>query len=313
MTRGTCQTHMSDLETKEKSSADVSGPPSGNALTRVIYTPDTGLRHPVALIRGMWRDAFSHQSRDLAWRLFVRNISGQFRQSLLGYFWLFFPPLVNSAVFIFLNSQKIIEVKDTGVPYPVFVLLGNLLWQGLVVLMEAPIKAIQRERSLLTKLNFSREALLVASFLEGGAMAVIPLFAVPIVLLAFRLNIGILFLASFVGLSGLFVFAFAIGVFLTPIGTLYLDIGRAVPVVARFWMFVTPVVYALPETGKARTLLMLNPATPFIETTRDLMLGQTPDLFPLFTIYSVASLLLLLFGLVVYRLAMPIVVERMAA
>ena len=262
----------------------------------------------------MWHDAFCAQSRDLAWRLFVRNISAQFRQSLLGYFWLFFPPLVNSAVFIFLNSQGIVTIPDTGVPYPVFVLLGNLLWQGLIMLMQAPVQGINREKGLLTKLNFSREALLVASFLEGAAMALIPLVAIPVILFIFKIPIGMTLLAAPVGIFGLFLFAFAIGVFLTPIGTLYQDIGRAIPVVARFWMFVTPVVFALPkEPGLTRTLLTLNPATPFIETTRDLMLGQMPDLLPLFLVYSLLSAVLLLFGLIVYRLAMPIIVERMSA
>jgi len=267
----------------------------------------------------MWHDAFCHQSRDLAWRLFVRNISAQFRQSLLGYFWLFFPPLVNSAVFIFLNSQGIVNIPDTGVPYPVFVLLGNLLWQGLIMLMQAPIQGINREKGLLTKLNFSREALLVGSFLEGAAMATIPLIAVPVILIVFSPSINsplftVYSLLAPLGILGLFMFAFAIGVFLTPIGALYQDIGRAIPVVARFWMFVTPVVYALPkDPGLSRTLLTLNPATPFIETTRDLILGQSPDLLPLFTLYTLLSTLLLLFGLIVYRLAMPIIVERMSA
>lgn len=288
-------------------------------LARVVYSPDTGLRNPGELIRGMWHDAFCHQSRSLAWRLFVRNISAQFRQSLLGYFWLFFPPLVNSAVFIFLNSRGIVKIPDTGVPYPVFVMLGTLLWQVLIMLMQAPIQGINREKGLLTKLNFSREALLVASFLEGATMALIPMIAVPFILFAFRNSFHSSIITHYLllaplGVFGLCLFAFSIGVFLTPLGTLYTDIGRAIPVVARFWMFVTPVIYALPKTpGLTRTLLILNPATPFIETSRDLMLGQSPDLASLFTLYSLLSLLLLFFGLIVYRLAMPIIVERMSA
>ena len=86
-----------------------------------VYSPDTGLRHPGALLGDLWSGLFAKQSRHLAWRLFRRNLAGQFRQSLLGYFWLFFPPLMNSG-FIFLNGQGMIEVKDTPIPYPVFTL-----------------------------------------------------------------------------------------------------------------------------------------------------------------------------------------------
>ncbi|MBT7065134.1 MAG: ABC transporter permease [Verrucomicrobia bacterium] len=240
-------------------------------------------------------------------------MSAQFRQSLLGYFWLFFPPLLNSAVFIFLNSRQIIKIADTGVPYPVFVLTGNLLWQCLIMLLQAPIQSVHRERGLLTKLNFSREALLVSSFLEGGAMAFIPLAAVPLILIVFHIPFSLTMLLAPIGILGLCFFAFAIGVILTPIGTLYQDVGRAIPVIARFWMFVTPVIYALPAPGKTRTLLMLNPATPLLETARDWMLGRPADLASLFGLYFGISVIALFIGVLVYRLAMPIIVERMSA
>ncbi len=278
----------------------------------VVYAPDTGLRHPWDAIRGMWRGAFCAPSRDLAWRLFVRNMRAQFRQSLLGYAWLFVPPVVNSAVFVFLNNHQIVDIPDTDTPYPVFVLLGSLLWQGLVLLIGAPMQGVQRELSSLGRLNFSREALLVASFLEGAAMAAIPLVIVPVVVLCLGVPIGWHVLMAPLGILGLFVFAFAIGVLLTPIGVLYHDVGRAIPVVTRFWMFVTPVVYALPESGRARTWLLLNPATPFIETARDWMLGRPADLVVSFGIWSALAFLALAFGVMAYRLAMPIIVERIS-
>jgi lipopolysaccharide transport system permease protein len=283
-------------------------------LARTIYTPDTGLKDPRALFAGIWQDTFSPQSRELAWRLTTRSLAGQFRQSLLGYFWLFFPPLLNSVIFVFLQRQQILKMEATVIPYAVFVLLGNLLWQSFMQAMQSPIKAVQRELSILTKLNISREAVLLSGFYEMLITSAIPFIALPLILIAFRIPFTVMMLLAPVGFLGFVLFGYAIGVWLTPIGLLYKDIGQAIPIIMRFMMFVTPVVYPLPkEPGFARTLLLLNPTTPFIETARNWMTGQVNEMSGMFMVYSLLSVVFLIAGLVVYRLAMPIIIERMSS
>ncbi len=70
-----------------------------------VYTPESPLRNPRRFLREMFRDL--RASRELAWRLFVRDTSAQYRQSMLGYVWAFLPPLVASLPFIFLNAQGV--------------------------------------------------------------------------------------------------------------------------------------------------------------------------------------------------------------
>ena len=70
-------------------------------------------------------------SWDLAWRLFLRNISAKYRQTFLSYFWAVAPPLLTSAIWIFLNSQKILNFIEIGVPYPLYVLVGTIIWAGI--------------------------------------------------------------------------------------------------------------------------------------------------------------------------------------
>jgi hypothetical protein len=52
-------------------------------LPFVVYTPESKLKHPVRLAREVGRDLLA--SRELAWRLMVRDISAQYRQSFLGF------------------------------------------------------------------------------------------------------------------------------------------------------------------------------------------------------------------------------------
>jgi lipopolysaccharide transport system permease protein len=78
-------------------------------------------------------------------------------------------------------------------------------------------------------------------------------------------------------------------------------------------MYTTPVVFAMPKEGVAATLFRYNPLTPLIETTRAWLTGQTAEMLAYFSIVNlmVASFLLLVW--VIYRLAMPILIERMSA
>ena len=81
---------------------------SGNNRVEAVYTSDSPLRRPGRLLRDMLRDI--SESRELALRLFLRNVKSKYRQTMFGYVWAFLPPVVTTVVFVFLNSQKIINV-----------------------------------------------------------------------------------------------------------------------------------------------------------------------------------------------------------
>ena len=124
-----------------------------------VYTPESPMRHPLRLLGDMGRDLAA--SRELAWRLFVRDLSAQYRQTYLGYVWAFVPPLVSAVTFIFLQSQGIVKIEGTGMPYAAFAMIGTLLWQTFVEAIQSPISAVQSAKAMLAKINFPREAILL--------------------------------------------------------------------------------------------------------------------------------------------------------
>ena len=83
-----------------------------------VYTPESPLRQPTRFVREMIADLLA--SRELAWRLFIRDLSAQYRNSLLGYFWVFVPPLMASLPFIYLNSAGVLRMGDTPIPYAAY-------------------------------------------------------------------------------------------------------------------------------------------------------------------------------------------------
>jgi lipopolysaccharide transport system permease protein len=105
-------------------------------------------------------------------------------------------------------------------------------------------------------------------------------------------------------------FGFVIGLALTPIGMLYGDIGRAIPIGLQLLMFLSPVVYGLPAEGALRTIMNLNPVTPIIISVRNYMSATDFYMPGYFWIVLATTLFVSLFVWIFYRLSIPIIVER---
>jgi lipopolysaccharide transport system permease protein len=252
-------------------------------------------------------------SRELAWRLFVRNISAQYRQTFLGYIWAFLPPIVSTAVFVFLNSQQILHIDDTAIPYPAYVMIGILLWQVFVDALNSPIRLVTTSKAMLAKINFPREALILTGLYEVIFNFLIRLLLLFAAFLWFQIPVPKTAIFAPLGIFAIIVFGLMIGLMLTPLAVLYQDIERGLGVFLQLWFFLTPIVYPPPATWPASLIAQLNPASSLLVTTRDwLTLGHAPFLNS-FIVISVIVFSLLFAGWVLYRLAMPHLIARMSA
>ena len=280
-------------------------------LKKTVYTPDSALASPAKMLREMFRDLVL--CRELAWRLAVRDISAQYRQAFLGILWAFILPLANTLAWIFLNSSGVVKIADTSLPYPIYVFTGTMLWAIFMDALNAPLQQATAAKSILTKLNFPREALVISGIYQTlfNAAIKIALLLGALVFMGIMPSSSLLFFPF--GVLSLVLVGTALGLLITPIGLLYSDVGRALPLLMQFLMFVTPVVFPLPKEGLAGTLFALNPLTPIILTTRDWLTGFAPDRLDAFLLVNLAACALLLVVWAVYRLAMPILIERMSA
>jgi lipopolysaccharide transport system permease protein len=166
---------------------------------------------------------------------------------------------------------------------------------------------------MLSKVNFPHEAIIVSGLLQTGFNALIKLgLLVPaVLLLGIVPGWGILLLP--VGILSLMLAGTALGLLLTPVGALYADVEKGIGLVAQFWMYVTPVVFALPAVGWTAVIFRLNPLTPLILASRDWLTGFQPAFLTDFALVNLVMLVVLFCGWIVYRVSMPILIERMNA
>ncbi len=277
----------------------------------VIYTPESQLKNPWLLGKLMWRDLIA--SRELAWRLLIRDINAQYRQSALGFFWAIVPAIITALGFTFAKNNGIVNIGDTELPYPVYVMFSTTLWQTFVEALNAPIQALAKSKAMLARINFPREAIVLSQLGQIGFNFSIKLAFIIILFIWYKVPITASVIIAPIGLIHLIVLGTAIGLLIAPIGTLYQDVSRLVAIATGFWLFLTPVVYPVPTQGLFSTIVKFNPVTPLLVTTRELATtGIISEPFG-FWVVSLISVFALFIGWVLYRQAMPYIVERISS
>jgi lipopolysaccharide transport system permease protein len=258
--------------------------------------------------------------------MFVRNIRGLYRQTALGLFWAFLPPLANTAVWLILRQAGAIDLwpsdsqTDPGTPpgtsgnlavsYAVYVVTGMVIWQSFVEAFQLPLQTVNANRNMLGKLRFPRESLLLTGILEiFFNFAVRMIVLIPLLVLAGPgWTVGML--ASPLLVLGLVALGLGLGLLVMPPGMLYHDIGKLIAVAVPVWMIITPIVYGTPDNWDSNPLNWLNPASPLLTLTRDLLVFGTSGIGTSAIVWAILAVPLLLAGLLCYRLAIPVLVER---
>lgn len=280
-------------------------------MKTVVISAESALRNPLGLIRDLFQDLSA--SRELAWQLFARDLKAAYRQSFLGYVWLFLPPLFTTLTFTFLNSQNILSIGETPIAYPAYAMLGTLLWQNFIDALNSPMKSVNANKAMLIKVNFPREALVLAGLGEVVFNFFVRLTLLIPVFMIFEIPVTTSILWFPLGFLGLILFGLSIGLLLTPLALLFGDVQRGLSLITGMWMLLTPALYPLPKEGLAASLASWNPVSPLLLTTRNWLISEATPQMEGFWIVSGLSAVALMCGLLFYRISMPHLIGRMGA
>jgi ABC-type polysaccharide/polyol phosphate export permease len=229
--------------------------------------------------------------RELLYQMTMRDLRLRYKQTVMGFGWAIFMPLINTAVFSVIFTK--VAPIPTPVPYPLFAYCGLLAWNFFSMSLKFAVNSLTSNATLVSKVYFPREIFpftaIIVSLVDFAVASIILIammiwYHVPI-------TVAVLFLPVVVSVH--VVFTSAIALILAMGNLFYRDVKYLFELVITVWMFATSVVYpATMVHGRLGLLMRLNPMTVIIDAYRDVILyGTLPDPVP-FTYAVIASLAL---------------------
>lgn len=289
------------------------------ALRETIFDGSNRDRLSIAAWRVMFAELW--EFRELICRLAARNITGQFRQSFLGYLWIVAPPLATTVIFSLLRSAQIVQVPmpDGAMPYPLFALVGATVWGLFTQLSTVATGSLASAGTLVSKIYFPREVLVFSGLGTVLVSLVVRLLVVALsfVLFGYRPSIAVVWAPLL--LIPVLVLALGIGLLLAPINTMMNDIGRLLEFAFQFGIFLAPILYPTPNPDSLQSrwefglywLHTLNPISHCLYALQRLIeqgvFYWTPGL-----IFSIGFTLLLFFAAWrFFHVCEPLLAERL--
>lgn len=264
-----------------------------------MTTPTTVIRPKKLFSFSDLREIWEY--RELLYFLTWKEFKVRYKQTAVGVLWALFQPFVTMVVFgLFFGG--LLKVPSDGVPYPIFVYTGLLFWQFFSSALSDTSNILITNQSIITKIYFPRLLLplstvltkfidfVIAALLLGGMMVYYHTTPQLMSIVVIPLSLIITFMVS-VGL----------GLILASINVKYRDVRYALPFFIQILLFVTPVIYPAGIAGKYSWLLALNPMMGAIQSARAVLLGTTVLNWTLMGISFVATLVLLLLGIYVFK------------
>jgi len=273
------------------------------------YEPDNSLRKGYQSIFGEISNEIK-KNRWLTFQLFKRDFSTIYKQSFIGVLWAVVIPIVSVGTFIVLNQSGVFAIGDIDVPYPIYAVLGMAFWQLFSTGLIASSNSLVAAGSMITKINFSKKSLVIASTGQAIVSFLIQLFLIGILFVYYGIKPNIAILLIPITMIPMMLLTLGLGFILSILNGIMRDIGKIIAVLMTFLMFLTPVLYAKPTTGILATVTKYNPLYYLVSVPRELVLKGAISEWKGFLIASIASFIIFIMCLIVFHLTETRVAER---
>ncbi len=236
--------------------------------------------------------------RHLIKKIAISDFKLRYKNSVLGFLWSLIEPLLMLTVLyiVFTNFMKVnIEY------YQLFLLMGIISWNMLNRGTSMSLNCISGKPSLVKKVYFPREVLVISSCITALLMTLLEFVVFGIFMLIFAVVPGatIIYFPGVLFVEFLLVLGFSFG--LAALNVFYRDIQYIWAVILQAGFFAAPIIYpvsAIPE--KYAWIIRLNPMTGIIDMLRGSIIYSTlPDIKDVLFIIT-AALGVLAFGYAIF-------------
>ncbi len=267
-----------------------------------IITPKTKLLD--LRLKEVWR------YRDLLVLFVKRDMTAQYKQTVLGPVWYIIQPVFTTIVFFFIFNQMA-GIKTAPVPAPLFYLSSIAIWNYFSACLNGTSSTFVSNAGIFGKVYFPRLVLPLSVVLSNIVKFGIQLCLVLSVIIYdavtgnFTVHVGLntlLLPIMIVLMAGL---GLGLGIIISSLTTKYRDFSILINFGVQLLMYITPVAYPLAYLKEHRPglyhYLRFNPLSPLVEGFRYALFGIgefNVFLFLYSIVFTVAALLL---GIIIFN------------
>ena len=247
--------------------------------------------------------------RDLCGLFVRRNITTQYKQTILGPLWYILQPLITMVMYMVVFGG-IANISTDGLPQPLFYLGGICLWQYFSDCLTKTSSTFTDNASIFGKVYFPRLIVPLSTVISNLLRFAIQFVLFLVVYAIYQLwvipggihtNLYALLLPLLVlMLAGL---ALGFGILFSSLTTKYRDLQLLLTYFVSLWMYATPIIYPLSAitNPKLHFIMSLNPLTGIAEAFKYGFLGAGEFSWGLLA-YSFAFMVVLLaVGVVIFN------------
>lgn len=196
----------------------------------------------------------------------------KYQGSILGYLWSLVKPLMLFSVLYFVFTQ-IFKIGKAIEHYPVYLLLGVVMWGFFTEVTAGSLDAIAGKGELIRKVYFPRIVLVISRSITSLLTFLLNLIVVLVFMVCTGVNFHLKMLAFPFLIFEYLILVMGISFFLSSLYVKFRDIAHIWEVVLQALFYATPIIYPLtlvpPRIAK---VLMLSPVTQMIQDARYLLI-----------------------------------------
>ena len=245
------------------------------------------------------------QYKDLIIMFVKRDFKTLYKQTILGPLWIIINPLFTTIMYTIVFGN-IANISTDGMPQIVFYMLGTTLWTYFSTCLTKTSSTFTGNAAIFGKVYFPRLVTPISTVVSGlinfSVQFVMFLgFAIYYYLIGSPIHPNIYILITPFLLLELACLSLGFGVIISSLTTKYRDLAVLVTFGVQLWMYATPVVYPASQIGgKLKTLMMLNPVSPIVESFRYAFLGSGSIPWNFLGISVVITLVVLFIGVILF-------------
>jgi lipopolysaccharide transport system permease protein len=241
------------------------------------YRPDNCIRQGrVGLAREIFHDVTAN--RWLTLQILKRDMFATYKQSAAGLLWLLINPITIVGTYMVLSKSQVFNIGKIGAPYPIYAILGMSVWQLFAVGLVASANSLVNAGSMISKINFSKKSLIIASVGSSILSFFIQFVLALVLFLVYRTTPSPWILLLPILVLPMMLLSLGIGFMVALLNAVARDFGTAIPVLTGFLLMLTPVLYN-PKPGIIATMARYNPFYYLTSVPREIALtGHTNHL-----------------------------------